>query len=160
MTKCLCIGCQIVCAEFTSVAGRCQICINFPVTWYMRSSSELISCTETNHSAFIALLLGSFRLLSDFPSDIIAAHQASSRLGPVHNIRNLLTSSDPNQQYLFLTCLQCLDPGLWSGTHPARPAVLEGWEVERVMKFLDSADSFIRKKVGSVLIQSSSVLTD
>jgi len=95
----------------------------------------------------LALLAGSFRLLSDFSSDTIAAHQPSADLGPIHNIRHLLTSSDPNEQYLFLSCIQCLEPDLWAGTSPSRPAVLEEWEVERVMKFLDSADTSIRKMV-------------
>jgi AP-4 complex subunit epsilon-1 len=98
---------------------------------------------------FAALLSVSFRLLSGFPSDTIAAHQASSRHGPVQNIRHLLTSSDPNEQYLFLSCLQCLEPDLWAGTLADRPAVLDGWEVERVMKLLDSPDDLIRQKVNS-----------
>ena len=105
---------------------------------------------------FLALLSGLFRLLSDSPSDTIAIHQTAG-LGPVHNIRHLLTSSHPNEQYLFLSCLQCLEPDLWAGTYPDRPAVLEGWEVERVMKLLDSADNLIRKKV---CLELSSEISD
>jgi AP-4 complex subunit epsilon-1 len=40
-----------------------------------------------------------------------------------------------------------LEPDLWAGTKPETPAVLEGWEVERVMQLLHSSDSLIRKKV-------------
>jgi len=94
-----------------------------------------------------ALLYGAFRLLTDLTSDIIAAHQASTLFGPVHDMRHLIVSSDPNEHYLFLSCLQCLEPHLWAGTQPDRPAVLEGWEVERVMKFLESSDNLIRQKV-------------
>jgi AP-4 complex subunit epsilon-1 len=100
---------------------------------------------------FAALLYGTFRLLTDFTSDVIVAHQASMLLGPVHDIRHLIVSSDPNEHYLFLSCLQCLEPDLWAGTQPDRPAVLEGWEVERVMKFLESSDNLIREKVKFVL---------
>ncbi|KIM91944.1 hypothetical protein PILCRDRAFT_108 [Piloderma croceum F 1598] len=98
-----------------------------------------------------ALLYGTFRLLTNYTSDVIVAHQASTLLGPVHDIRHLIVSSDPNEHYLFLSCLQCLEPDLWAGTQPDRPAVLEGWEVERVMKFLESSDNLIREKTLHVL---------
>lgn len=99
-------------------------------------------------SAYPALLYESFLFLSDLPLDTLNFVQTSSRLSPVHIIRHLLTSRDPNEQYLFLSCLECLDPVLWAGTAPETPAILEGWEVERVMQFLDSPDRLIRKKVG------------
>ena len=78
------------------------------------------------------------------PPETLSA--AQMRPSPVHAIRNLLISGDINEHYLFLSCLECLDPGLWAGTTLTAPAVLEGWEVELVMKFLDSPDSLIRKK--------------
>lgn len=68
-------------------------------------------------------------------------------VSPISHVRFLLTSREPNQQYLFLTCLECLDPKSWAGTTPDVPAVLEQWEVEHIMGFLDSPDSILRKKV-------------
>ncbi|KAL1669953.1 armadillo-type protein [Schizophyllum commune] len=68
-------------------------------------------------------------------------------LSPVADIRDYLTSRDVNEQVLFLNCLDSIDPILWAGTKPdVRPLVLEEWEVERVMGFLDSPDPLIRKK--------------
>ena len=65
----------------------------------------------------------------------------------VQEIRHLVTSEDPNDVYLFVACLECLKPSLWAGTTAELPAVLEEWEVERVMMLLDSQDEGIRKKV-------------
>lgn len=65
----------------------------------------------------------------------------------MQEIRHLLTAEDPNDLYLFVACLECLEPSLWAGTAVEIPAVLEEWEVERVMKLLDSPDKAIRKKV-------------
>ena len=81
------------------------------------------------------------------PWDAVSAVQASSRIFPVDVIRHLLASRDVNEQYLFLSCLEFLDPRLWAGIVTGVPAVLEGWEVEKVMQFLDSPDMLIRKKV-------------
>lgn len=111
------------------------------------SAFAFVSEAENGGFGFTALLLGSFKLLSDFSSNAIAIHQVSARLGPVHNIRRLLTSADLNHHFLFVSCLQCLEPDLWAGTSADSPAILEGWEVERVMKLLDSADAFVRKRV-------------
>lgn len=41
---------------------------------------------------------------------------------------------------------------LWAGTSPDFPAVLDGWEVERIMEFLSSSDSAIRSKVGYLVL--------
>ncbi|KAL7283586.1 hypothetical protein ACG7TL_003021 [Trametes sanguinea] len=64
----------------------------------------------------------------------------------VNSIRKLLTSDEPNSLYLFVNSLASVDPKLWAGTDPAIPAVLEEWEVERVMKLLESEDKLIRKQ--------------
>lgn len=70
---------------------------------------------------------------------------------------------------MFLSCLACLDPSLWAGTqNPTKelfaqpaveagaieeghkaviPPVLDQWEVERVMSFLESDDDQIRALV-------------
>jgi AP-4 complex subunit epsilon-1 len=117
--------------------------------WYL-----LYLITSLYHHTFVfpALLYGSFLLLSGLPFETLNSIPTSSRLSPVRIIRNLLTSRDPNEQYLFLLCLDCLDPKLWAGTTPEIPAILEGWEVERIMQSLDSPDKLIRKKVGFTLL--------
>lgn len=56
-------------------------------------------------------------------------------------------SEDPNERYLFLSILESLDPKLWAGIIAEVPAVLDGWEVERIMQSLDSRDGLIRLKV-------------
>jgi len=96
----------------------------------------------------LVLLRETFLLLSNLTTDILISPQTSSRLSPVNDIRPLLTSRDPNDQHLFLSCLECVDPILWAGTRPDIPAVLEEWEVERVMQLLDSSDNLIRRKAG------------
>ena len=68
----------------------------------------------------------------------------------MQEIRHLLTADDPNGLYVFIHGLASIDPKLWAGTSPEIPAVLEGWEVERVMKLLDSEDKSIRKQVGTL----------
>jgi AP-4 complex subunit epsilon-1 len=67
----------------------------------------------------------------------------------VLDIRSLLTSRDPNDQYVFLSCLECLEPSAWAGTTPDAPALLEEGEVARVMQLLDYPDQLIRRKVSS-----------
>ncbi|KAL1681789.1 armadillo-type protein [Schizophyllum commune] len=76
-------------------------------------------------------------------------------LSPVADIRGYLTFRNVNEQVLFLNCLDSIDPILWAGTKPdVRPLVLEEWEVERVMGFLDSPDPLIRKKARISLCRS------
>ena len=65
----------------------------------------------------------------------------------MNEIRHLVTSDDHNTLYVFITCLSAIDPKLWAGTIADIPAVLEGWEVERVMELLSSEDKLIRKQV-------------
>ncbi|KAL1747071.1 armadillo-type protein [Schizophyllum fasciatum] len=73
-------------------------------------------------------------------------------LYPVAQIRDCLTSREVNDHVFFLSCLDVMDPVLWAGTKPeVRPLVLEAWEVERVMGFLDSPDPLIRKKTLAIL---------
>ncbi|KAI0082819.1 ARM repeat-containing protein [Panus rudis PR-1116 ss-1] len=71
----------------------------------------------------------------------------------IEDVRSLLTSEDPNDTYCFISCLQSLDPALWAGTRADIPAVLEGWEVERIMNLLHSSDSMIRRKTLQVLLR-------
>ena len=71
-----------------------------------------------------------------------------SRTPLVDALRPLIASSSPapNDLYVFLSCLGALDPALWAGTRPDVPAVLEGWEVERIVALLESEDHTIRMK--------------
>ena len=83
------------------------------------------------------------------PLDLLSTFLRTPESSPIALIRQLVSSEEPNEQYVFLTCLECIDPVLWAGTLPERPAVLDAWEVERIMQFLDSADSAIRRKVSA-----------
>lgn len=73
--------------------------------------------------------------------------QVSSGTSFIQEVRQLLTSDEPDGLYMFIHCLSSVDPKLWAGTSPEIPAVLEEWEVERVMSLLDSEDKLIRKQV-------------
>ena len=58
---------------------------------------------------------------------------------------------NPSKPHIvFIHGLASIDPKLWAGTSPEIPAVLEGWEVERVMKLLDSEDRSIRQQAGTL----------
>ncbi|KAK0195897.1 armadillo-type protein, partial [Armillaria mellea] len=92
-----------------------------------------------------ALLLGEIR------NEAFLNVAMSSRRAPVESIREILVSREPNEQYLFLSCLECVDPMWWAGITPECPAVLEEWEVERFMQLLDSADPSIRRKTVKIL---------
>ncbi|KAK0212386.1 armadillo-type protein [Desarmillaria ectypa] len=92
-----------------------------------------------------ALLLGEIR------NEAFLNVAMSSRRAPVESIREILVSREPNEQYLFLSCLECVDPMWWAGITPECPAVLEEWEVERFMQLLDSADPLIRRKTVKIL---------
>ncbi|PBK74014.1 ARM repeat-containing protein [Armillaria solidipes] len=92
-----------------------------------------------------ALLLGEIR------NEAFLNVAMSSRRAPVESIREILVSREPNEQYLFLSCLECVDPMWWAGITPECPAVLEEWEVERFMQLLDSADPLIRRKAVKIL---------
>ncbi|KAJ7874720.1 armadillo-type protein [Mycena olivaceomarginata] len=106
---------------------------------------------STSKSFDHPVMYAAFLLLSDADVRELSNAQASQSLSPVANIRDLLTSRSANDQYIFLSCLACLNPELWAGTNAEFPAVLEEWEVGRVMEFLDSSDSGIRKKTLGIL---------
>jgi AP-4 complex subunit epsilon-1 len=73
----------------------------------------------------------------------------SSSLGrqTVIYVREFLTSENPNDVWLFLESLQVVPSEYWSGSRPECPAVLEAWEVERVMQQLQSPDIQLREMV-------------
>jgi len=70
----------------------------------------------------------------------------------IKGIRHLLVSEDPNDVYVFIHSLNLLDPKLWAGSVEV-PAVLEGWEVERVMTLLNSEDELVRSQTIQVLLR-------
>ncbi|ESK91045.1 ap-4 complex subunit epsilon-1 [Moniliophthora roreri MCA 2997] len=86
----------------------------------------------------------------------LTALLASRELSPINYVRHLLTSRDPNDQFLFLSCLESVDPRFWAGTTPDIPSVLDQWEVEHVMRLLDSKDPLLRKMTVKLLNQIDS----
>ncbi|KAJ7782899.1 armadillo-type protein [Mycena metata] len=106
---------------------------------------------STSKSSDHPVMYAAFRVLSDVDGSEISKSQTSQSLSPAISIRELLTSRSVNDQYIFLTCLVCLKPELWAGTNPEIPAVLEQWEVGKVMELLDSSDITIRQKTLAIL---------
>ncbi|KAJ8474319.1 hypothetical protein ONZ51_g7305 [Trametes cubensis] len=92
--------------------------------------------------------------------EVLTQAQNASKTSFVQEIRHLLTADDPNGLYVFIHGLASIDPKLWAGTSPEIPAVLEGWEVERVMKLLDSEDKSIRKQTLRVLWRVDSSIVE
>ncbi|KAJ6497850.1 armadillo-type protein [Mycena sanguinolenta] len=105
----------------------------------------------TSKSSDHPVMYAAFLLLLDVDTREILNAQISEALSPAANIRELLTSRSVNDQYIFLSCLGCLNPELWAGTNSEIPAVLDEWEVGRVMEFLDSSDPMIRQKTLKIL---------
>ncbi|KZT71326.1 ARM repeat-containing protein [Daedalea quercina L-15889] len=87
------------------------------------------------------------------PSARATAVLLPARTTLVDALRPLIASSAPapNDVYLFISSLGALDPALWAGTRADVPAVLEGWEVERVVALLESEDQTIRIKTMRLL---------
>ncbi|KAK0241249.1 armadillo-type protein [Armillaria nabsnona] len=110
---------------------------------------RLIRSASTNKD--YGLLREAALLLGEIRNEAFLNVAMSSRRAPVESIREILVSREPNEQYLFLSCLECVDPMWWAGITPECPAVLEEWEVERFMLLLDSADPLIRRKTVTIL---------
>ncbi|KAI0672983.1 ARM repeat-containing protein [Trametes maxima] len=96
--------------------------------------------------AAYAIIHQCFCAVSICPGETLQAAQTAVGTSFIHEIRSLLDTQDPNGLYLFIHALSSVDPKLWAGASPEIPAVLEEWEVERVMKLLDSEDKLIRKQ--------------
>ncbi|KAI0285247.1 armadillo-type protein [Russula brevipes] len=96
-----------------------------------------------------ALLHDCFSVLRNTPIDTLILFTASNG-SPVIHIRHLL-SNDVSEQLLFLSCLACVPPAIWAGTTQDVPAVLEAWEVERVMQLLSAPDPAIRLRTLRIL---------
>ena len=123
-----------------------------------------------------------FKLFSKLPvkqfAKFLSRHQdkiSDNATHPVQAVRHLLSSPSLNDHYSFLTCLCCLHPILWAGASldtedeldktigreyndamPLAP-VLDQWEVERIMTFIDSSDSLIRTLVGCHIVEDSDI---
>ncbi|KAJ7497085.1 armadillo-type protein [Mycena latifolia] len=97
------------------------------------------------------VMFAAFLLLSDVHVQDLRNTVTSESLSPTANIRQLLTSRSVNDQYIFLSCLSCLNPEMWAGTNAEIPPVLEEWEVGKVMELLDSSDTVIRRKTLGIL---------
>lgn len=108
-----------------------------------RGKSSYTAVTLAEHNA--ALLREAFMLLRTVSPDVLRESQLSTT--GVTSIRHFLSSKDPNDVYLFVSCLNCLDPSMWASTHPDTVAVLDEREVQQVMRLLGSPDSLIRKTV-------------
>ncbi|RDB25374.1 AP-4 complex subunit epsilon-1 [Hypsizygus marmoreus] len=104
---------------------------------------EIVHSSSNTHDQ--STLRATFLLLSGISAQSLLPFLPPGSQSPIDHIRHLITSSDPNDVYLFLSCLECMDPVLWAGTSPDIPAVLEGWEVERIMQLLESPDTLIRR---------------
>ncbi|KAH9901574.1 ARM repeat-containing protein [Cubamyces lactineus] len=107
-----------------------------------------------------AIIHQCFSAVSRCSAAVLTQAQAASKTTFVQEIRHLLTVRDPNGLYVFIHGLASVDPKLWAGTSPDIPAVLEGWEVERVMKLLDSEDKSIRKQTLRVLWRVDSSIVE
>nr|GAT57748.1 predicted protein [Mycena chlorophos] len=105
---------------------------------------------STSETSDHPLMCGAFVLLMNADIETIIASQTSLSISAAASLRPLINSQTPNDHFIFLSCLSCLDPILWAGTGNA-PAVLDEWEVGRVMKLLDSSDSLIRRKTLHIL---------
>ncbi|KAI0737673.1 hypothetical protein BC629DRAFT_1300621 [Irpex lacteus] len=103
--------------------------------------------------AFAAIVHECFAALAAADVKLVVEIQSTAKTTFVSSIRHLLLSQAPNDIYLFITCLDYLDSALWSGSTADIPAVLEAWEVERVIALLDFPDVSIRKKTLQVLLK-------
>ncbi|KXN90161.1 AP-4 complex subunit epsilon [Leucoagaricus sp. SymC.cos] len=103
----------------------------------------LTSCTAGHD---LVTVMGLFRLFKDFDPLALRTVEEQTQISLVGTIRDYLISRTPNEIYLFLSCLESVDPSLWAGTSGAIPAVLDAWEVGQIMQLLDSGDDLLRKK--------------
>ena len=100
---------------------------------------------------FTVLLYDCFSVLRITPTDILIPFTVSNG-SPISHIRHLL-SNDSSEQYLFLSCLACVPPAIWAGTTEDISAILEAWEVERMMQLLSTPDPALRLKVCHSILQ-------
>ncbi|GBE82098.1 hypothetical protein SCP_0404770 [Sparassis crispa] len=112
---------------------------------------EILRAARPRGFSARAAIYQCFLVAANAPLESLLATQAQAGTSFVQEIQHLLTSEDVNDVYLFVVCLSHIDPALWAGTSSDIPAVLEEWEVERVMRLLESADKCIRTKTLCIL---------
>lgn len=116
-------------------------------------------CALSSH-LFVVTIYQCFQVLASSDTQLLSEAQNAVGTPFIHSIRQLLISEDVNDVYLFVACLDSLNPKLWAGTTPGTPSALEAWEVERIMQLLDSQDSTLRRKVGNRnVIRLTEILT-
>ncbi|KAK7472924.1 hypothetical protein VKT23_001029 [Stygiomarasmius scandens] len=94
------------------------------------------------------------------PSFEVQESLSIKSFSPIRDVTGLLSSHDPNDQYLFLTCLDSVSPVFWAGTSADVPAVLKEWEVGQVMRLLDSSDTLVRKMTVKLLSRVDGNIVD
>jgi hypothetical protein len=99
---------------------------------------------------FAEIVLECFRALAAVPVQVFQSSLSAptSLAHPISSIRPLLSSKEPNHQYMFLACLLAMEVTLWAGTDETIAPQLDEDEVHRIMSFLDSNDPTIRAMVG------------
>lgn len=90
-----------------------------------------------------------FLLFSRINLSLFLSIEGSKKVSSIQCIRHFLTSRNPNDVHLFMSCLECIDVSAWAGTTPDKVAALDGLEFERIMQLLNSVDESLRKKVSS-----------
>ncbi|KAI0723998.1 ARM repeat-containing protein [Cerioporus squamosus] len=108
--------------------------------------SEIVHHYAQTGPSGYAILQQCFRAVAASATNVLSDVQMKTGISFVKEIRHLLTTNDPNALYVFICSLSSVNPTLWAGTTPESPAVLEEWEVERVMKLLECEDRLIRKQ--------------
>ncbi|KAI0003205.1 armadillo-type protein [Russula compacta] len=120
-----------------------------PSTEVLKAVFGLIRRSASSTKTYI-LLHDCFSVLRNTPTGKLIPLTASNG-SPVTHIRQLLLN-DLSGQHLFLSCLACVPPAIWAGTAQDVPAVLEAWEVDRMMQLLSAPDPAIRLKTLRILI--------
>ncbi|CCM00480.1 uncharacterized protein FIBRA_02514 [Fibroporia radiculosa] len=117
----------------------------------LRTILQILRMSSQGRLSGNGVLYQCFLSLLNTSTEKLLLAQTSFGVTFVSAIRSLLTSNKPNDVYIFLSCLECLDPQLWAGTKVGTPAVLEEWEVEKVMTLLNLDDQYIRRKTLRIL---------
>lgn len=93
-----------------------------------------------------AIVLEIFRTFLQLPPGSVLLTEKSTTTSVVQIVRKYLMSDSPNDIYLFVSCLECIDAELWAGTKPDHRALLEPQEFERIIQLLNFPDRDIRRK--------------
>lgn len=108
-----------------------------------------VASPKANNALSKALILSLFKVIGQIKPSVLIDTEKSRNMSIIQCIRHLLVSRNPNDVYLFVSCLEEVDVSIWAGTVPDNPAVLEGLEFERILQLLDSADQGILRRVSN-----------